>query len=634
MISSFKKLLVEEFTYEYKIPSPKMVNSSGAAKMWAGDFYMLQYFYELWSNESKSSFIKNYLGDSDVANIEELLTKDFRKLMDHIREHMLECLFLSICSESKHIMNKTIAYEEPEEQNTYMTPSVQSITKGITDPELKQDIEQKFQGKRRKTIKTDKKERNYDYTNLVKIVEKYMDWEDWLEFIEKSKKRISNPSRNVTYEGGTNSHHGVYEAFIKDANISKDKFVALCRDCFYKLEWSGQVWDDDKEMYVASYGAGNWGKICDGYFRLKDNTPSNSIKNYYIFVDNTYDLVHNTGAAMNKTKAYGDPDWTKEFLDMKANDSGRYEVEKYSSIPPTVIKKLRFLLEKSKSLSDKLLDNFEKNIQNVKDSVKPDMYMKIVMQEYPSKRSSINYNYIHHALELIEPKKHINYFSKKVQASLYRHSVNQKFSEISLDILGMCLHHFNYNSGNLIPEWTDPETYKLIHKKSSKKETGIDLSITVIKKVGIGKDFLLDLARYAMNNYSENQLFEFRNKYDSIDLFDEKISEALFNEFGPEVKKIIPSKYILNYLPKNMDFDDWYEMNKGQIESNIIEALNNNEIDPKTVYYNSNIHKEITDSTIKKLLIHSKINPIEFLENIYDHGKKNDIDEILFDIIS
>lgn len=243
---------------------------SGNPEKMLYDFYVLSFISTINLTPEKAKtgtfgdigFQGGFLGKSDRVKEDIEYAQDV--LLPVLKEKLIKGLFVSICAEIRHIMDRP--------QNYANTPLAKS-----------------------KVFR--------DYYRNYSLIGRGLPKEFELKRLREPKSAIPKS------EAYKRSYQAAIRA-IKDTNSTPYEFVQLCEYAFKNLSWA------------ASYGGKNWAAICAGYRLLVDSKSKDQVS---VAIDHAYDLEHNTGAALNKVKDFyikdekgkEDFEWMGKALDLK-----------------------------------------------------------------------------------------------------------------------------------------------------------------------------------------------------------------------------------------------------------------------------------------------------------------------------
>jgi len=230
------------------------------------DFYVLSYLTTLPIDATNKRYAGSFVGreaseiKSDIDNAED-------KLLPVLRDKLTEALFIAICAEIRHVLDKRQDWSNYK-NNKLLTQYIRNyqLISGNTPPE--------FQPKR-----------NVGTTQLVPKEKSYMD-----------------------------SFKAVTKA-IKDTGSSREQFVQMTVPMFRTMKWSGM------------FGGEKWAQISEGYLLLIKHPQTK--QQLQVAIDHAYDLQHNTNTVLNKVSDYyikNDITWLKKALDFKADLKSLYQL--------------------------------------------------------------------------------------------------------------------------------------------------------------------------------------------------------------------------------------------------------------------------------------------------------------------
>jgi hypothetical protein len=243
---------------------------SGNPEKMLYDFYVLSFISTINLTPEKAKtgtfgdigFQGGFLGKSDRVKEDIEYAQDV--LLPVLKEKLIKGLFVSICAEIRHLLDRPQTYAD--------TPLANS-----------------------KVFR--------DYYRNISLIGRGMPKEFELKRVREPKSAIP---KSESYK---RSYQAAIRA-IKDTNSTPYEFVQMCEYAFKNMSWA------------ASYGGKNWAAICAGYRLLVDSKSKDQVS---VAIDHAYDLEHNTGAALNKVKDFyikdekgkEDFDWMGKALDLK-----------------------------------------------------------------------------------------------------------------------------------------------------------------------------------------------------------------------------------------------------------------------------------------------------------------------------
>jgi hypothetical protein len=161
------------------------------------------------------------------------------------------------------------------------------------------------------------------------------------------------------------------------------------------IEKARDLFNDEELKWRTDYGGKVWGRICDGWLRLK-NTGSNNSQ-LFMSIDNCYDLQHNTGTVFNKNDRYLTNEgyrWIKDFLNLKYSSKNPWHLWEYcsGSLQPIAGRLFKNLGYGSKQTQDEIIQKTkefidEELINRDKIELTPEEFKK-----YIDSGIDINYN--------------------------------------------------------------------------------------------------------------------------------------------------------------------------------------------------------------------------------------------------
>lgn len=224
------------------------------------DFYIITYFID---NKELFKRDKSY----------NMFIETKLKVLNHLKERLLDEVFVSLSSEFRHINDQLIQYPKDFKYSDLLDQISENIA-------------------------------------FVENEAAYGDENTWGDAINKSKSYD---------EDGAVAEIGIRKT-INENRMPKNKMVEVMSKTFHEGVWG---WN---------YGGENWGKIADAWLKLYN---SKSQKEDQGWIDHIIDLQHNTGTVFNKLKTWKKDgmgfEWIKNVLDFKASIEDINDLIKYAS---------------------------------------------------------------------------------------------------------------------------------------------------------------------------------------------------------------------------------------------------------------------------------------------------------------
>jgi hypothetical protein len=216
--------------------------------------------------------------DEDIQNAQ-------RKLLPFLGNKLSQALFLAVCAELRHVLDRNQQWSEFKHTN------------------------------------------NKTFKNYIRNL-RLMSDNDLKAF--QSKRNLENPELEVSSKGYKTSYQAAKKA-ITETGGNVVTFARMAADAFTDLNWS------------ASYGGKAWTDIAQGYIDLRialnnynpeaPSPSSESAEKLIAAIDHAFDLEHNTGTVLNKVKYFsvgGDYYWIATALDDK-RDADMYSIASKAS---------------------------------------------------------------------------------------------------------------------------------------------------------------------------------------------------------------------------------------------------------------------------------------------------------------
>ena len=277
---------------DYLIESWKDYKVSNSPKVLLYDFYLLSYLSSLILDPGTRKDVGltgvGYSGKffgREGQELDEDIQNAQRKLLPFLGNKLSQALFLAICAELRHALDRNQQWD-------------------------------KFKHTNNKTFK--------NYIRNLRL----MSDNDLKAF--QSKRNLENPELEVSSKGYKTSYQAAKKAITETGGNVVD-FARMAADAFTDLNWS------------ASYGGKAWTDIAQGYIDLriavnnyKPEAPSpssESAEKLIAAIDHAFDLEHNTGTVLNKVKYFsveGDYGWIETALDDK-RDADMYSIASKAS---------------------------------------------------------------------------------------------------------------------------------------------------------------------------------------------------------------------------------------------------------------------------------------------------------------
>lgn len=276
---------------DYLIESWKDYKVSKSPKVLLYDFYLLSYISSLILDPGTRKDVGltgvGYSGKffgREGQELDEDIQNAQRKLLPFLGDKLSQALFIAICAELRHVLDRTQKWSE-------------------------------FKHTKNKTFR-----------NYIRNLE-FMYKKELKDF--QSKRNIEKPELQVQSQGYATSYQAAKKA-IKETGGNVIDFSRMAGDAFKDLNWS------------TSYGGKKWAEIAKGYIDLRlslnnynpeaPSPSSESAEKLIAAIDHAFDLEHNTGTVLNKVKYFDDKgyDWIKTALDYK-RDNNMYDIASKAS---------------------------------------------------------------------------------------------------------------------------------------------------------------------------------------------------------------------------------------------------------------------------------------------------------------
>ena len=298
---------------DYLIESWKDYKVSNSPKVLLYDFYLLSYLSSLILDPGTRKDVGltgvGYSGKffgREGQELDEDIQNAQRKLLPFLGNKLSQALFLAICAELRHALDRNQQWD-------------------------------KFKHTNNKTFKK--------YIRNLRL----MSDNDLKAF--QSKRNLENPELEVSTKGYKTSYQAAKKA-ITETGGDVVTFARMAADAFTDLNWS------------ASYGGKAWTDIAQGYIDLRialnnynpeaPSPSSESAEKLIAAIDHAFDLEHNTGTVLNKVKYFsvgGDYNWIATALDDK-RDADMYSIASKAS---SDMRKLGLEVLKVAGIQDKQL---------------------------------------------------------------------------------------------------------------------------------------------------------------------------------------------------------------------------------------------------------------------------------------